>query len=395
MAELTTFDVVILGAGPAGSAAAKVACDLGLRVAILDKSVFPREKLCGGLFTGRSEKALDRIFGCTVTPDLFLTTNHMRFTSGETVLADIPNAPPVHLTMRRDLDAMLVEHAINAGAAPYFGISVSDIDLPASVIMLSSGETLNYGVLIGADGANSLTARTLFGAAFDPDTIGFGLEVEVPLAPQQDSNKPVTVDFNAAEWGYGWSFPKHATTTVGVGGIHARNGNMKARMTSYVTQMGACTDIKYKGQYLPFGDFRKNPGYGNVLLAGDAAGLVDPITGEGIALAMESGAFAAQAAQTALSQEAAHTALRHYKKLLKPTHSEIRRARIWRLAMFHDASKPHFQRAFAKADALQMKYLRLLAGEASYLDLRAELLARLPKLTWRIFKHRLKRRNQA
>ncbi len=387
MAELTTFDVVVLGAGPAGSAAAKTACSLGLRVAVLDKSTFPREKLCGGLFTGRSQKAMRKVFGLEVTQDLFLTSTRMRFTDGNQVLADIPDAPPVHLTMRRDLDDTLCKQAIDAGAAPFLDVSVTGIDVPASVIMTGCGQVINYGVLIGADGANSLVARTLFGSAFNPDTVGFGLEIE---APAQSTNKAVTVDFTAANWGYGWSFPKHKSTTIGVGGVHGRNDDMKSNMQTYLNRTGEDACQKFKGQYLPFGDYKKSPGYENVLLAGDAAGLVDPITGEGIALAMESGDMAAHAAFYAIRSGQPHTAFRRYRKRLKPLHSDIRNARLWRLAMFHPASKPHFLRAFSRAEGLQRKYLKLLAGEASYADLRSELFARLPKLAWRILCHKLK-----
>ena len=77
--------------------------------------------------------------------------------------------------------------------------------------------------MIGADGANSLVARTLYGEAFDHARIGFGLEIEAP-APAADA--PVRIDFGAAEWGYGWNFPKAGSATIGIGGVHGRNPGM-------------------------------------------------------------------------------------------------------------------------------------------------------------------------
>ncbi len=384
---MNRFDVIIVGSGPAGSAAAVTACAHGLSVAIIDKATFPRDKLCGGLFTGRSQKAMRAVFGCDVTPDLFLTSDHMRFSASGAPLANITNAPPMHLTMRRDFDAMLHARACAAGATAYLGQPVASLDPGSKTLKTRDGAVFQYQVLIGADGVNSLVARALFGRPFDPDQIAFGLEIESPVQPYRDN--AVEIDFDAADWGYGWSFPKHKTMTVGVCGITSKNADMKANMARYVTQLGADENLKYKGQYLPFGDYRKTPGDAAILLAGDAAGLVDPITGEGIALAMESGAHAATAAATAIAQGRPDTAFAHYSKAIKPIHKTLDQARLWRLIMFPKATEGYFKKAFARGSHLQMKYLELLAGEADYHDLRWELLRRLPKLVWRMGKHKL------
>jgi geranylgeranyl reductase family protein len=384
---MTEFDIIVVGSGPAGSAAAVTALKAGLRVAIIDKATFPRDKLCGGLFTGRSEKAMARVFGLAVTPELFLTSDHMRFSASGAPLADITDAPPMHLTMRRDFDAMLHGEAVAKGARAYLGAPVSQIDAEAKRVTIRGGETLSYTVLIGADGVSSFVARTLFGRPFDPEQIAFGLEIESPLQPGRDG--AVEIDFDAAEWGYGWSFPKHKSMTVGVCGINGRNADMKANMAAYVDQLGADASLKYKGQYLPFGDYRKRPGQDAILLAGDAAGLVDPITGEGIALAMESGHHAGAAAAEAIGAGAAGTAFARYASKIRPIQKSLDQARMWRLIMFPKATEGYFKKAFARGSHLQMTYLELLAGEAEYRDLQWELARRLPKLAWRMIKHKL------
>ncbi|EPX81730.1 geranylgeranyl reductase family protein [Litoreibacter arenae] len=382
---MSEYDVVIVGSGPAGSAAAITAAKAGLAVAVVDKATFPRDKLCGGLFTGRSEKAMQAIFGLEVTEDMFVTSNHMRFLSKGRVLADIRNAPPVHLTMRREFDAMLHSEALKAGATPYLGQPITA--LTDDTLTLRDGIKLRFKALIGADGVNSFVARTLFGRPFDPEKIGFGLEIETPLPPTRDN--AVEVDFDAASWGYGWAFPKRKTVTVGVGGINSRNEDMKANMAAYIAQTGSDESLRYKGQYLPFGDYKKTPGRDHILLAGDAAGLVDPITGEGIALAMESGQHAANAVIEALAQGKPQTALSRYMKLVKPIQRSLDQAKMWRLIMFPKATEGYFRKAFERGSSLQMKYLELLAGEAEYADLRGALLRRIPKLGWRLLKHRL------
>lgn len=379
------YDLIVVGSGPAGSAATITAAKAGLSVAVIDKATFPRDKLCGGLFTGRSQKAMRAIFGREVDGDLFVTSNHMRFSAKGRVLADIPNAPPVHLTMRRDFDAMLHAEALSAGATPYLGQPITN--LSDNSLILRDGTTLTFKALIGADGVNSFIARTLFGRPFDPDKIGFGLEIETPRPASRDD--AVEIDFDGAHWGYGWSFPKRKTITIGVGGINIKNPDMKANMAAYVRQTNSDEDLRYKGQYLPFGGYKKRPGRGHIILAGDAAGLVDPITGEGIALAMESGAHAANAVAKALSDNQPNTALKHYMKAVKPIQRSIDQARMWRMIMFPKATEGYFKKAFERGDSLQMKYLELLAGEAEYADLRGALLRRIPKLGWRLLKHRL------
>jgi len=376
-----SFEILVVGAGPAGSAAAITALAQapgGLRVGLLDKAEFPRDKLCGGLFTGRARRALGAVFDTTPPAPLFLPCDHMRFGASGRVLSEFRNAPLLHLTMRRQMDSWLRDMAITAGAAAITG-QFHSLDEASSRLYLRDGSVLRYGVLIGADGVNSALARALFGRAFDPDTIGFGLELEAPRPAFEPHDMAVEIDFDAVRWGYGWSFPKAEITTIGVGGVNARNADMKRCMAQYETQLGlkpGCARLK--GQYLPFGDFRRKPGRGAVILVGDAAGLVDPITGEGIALAIESGALGARAARRALQDGHPERTARSYTRDLRPIHAGLRQAGMWRRLIFSDLLRPAFLAAFS-GSRLPVRFLHLLAGELDYDDLRAELLRKAPK----------------
>lgn len=377
----TSYDILVIGAGPAGAAAAKIAAEAGLRVGIVDKAHFPRAKLCGGLVTGRSVHALDRIFQIAPTSDLFLCATQIRFTANGKTLAQIADAPPMYLTMRWDFDAALLNRAIASGAAPHLGQPVRAFDPDTKTVTLRDGTTLRYRCLIAADGVGSLIAKTLFGQAFAAQTIGFGLEVERPC--QTPEPPVVEVDFTAAQWGYGWSFPKASSQTIGVGGIKSRNPDLASAMQRYLKQTSPDTpEAKVKGHYLPFGAFRKTPGQDAILLVGDAAGLVDPITGEGIALALESGALAAQASIDALAQDAQSSAYRRYKTALKPIHRDLVLARRLRWLIFPKAVQPQFHKSFAHGSTLPAKFLGLLAGTISYQDLRSVYLRKLPKAAW-------------
>jgi len=376
--SVARFDVVVVGAGPAGAAAAVTAARAGLRVALADRHRFPRDKLCGGLVTGRARGHYAAIFGHPMpfTAEACSTTVDFHFNGRPAgVVAD---APPLCGTMRREMDAMLCAQALAAGAADFTGRGVTGVDTQASEVVLD-GARLGYRVLIGADGVNSAVARALFGQPFDRAHIGFGLEIEAPGAPPPDA--PVRIDLGAARWGYGWAFPKRETTTVGVGGLLSENPDLKRDMAAYCNLLGIDTaSLRVKGQFLPFGDVRRVPGRGTVLLAGDAAGLVDPITGEGIGHAMASGDMAARAAIRALAEGRPARALRHYRRALIPLHRSLRMARLLRPLLFSRALEPAFARAFTSSTTLRHDFLRLMAGEVEYGTILWRVTRRLPRL---------------
>jgi geranylgeranyl reductase family protein len=374
------FDVIVIGAGPAGASAAYVAARAGLRVALIDRKTFPREKLCGGLITGRARRHYAEIFGHEMPfdPQDRKTTVDFRYRGQPVGL--IEDAPALCATMRWDMDAMLCGHAMAAGAQDFTGQAVAEIDCDARRVTLKDGAMLQYEVLIGADGVNSQVARALFGQPFDRQRIGFGLEIEARGAHLNPA-RPIRIDLAAAQWGYGWVFPKRCSTTVGVGGLLSENADMKQAMSAYCEMLGIdAADLHVKGQFLPFGDFRKMPGQGAVLLAGDAAGLVDPITGEGIGYAMQSGQLAAKAALAALNAGRPQTALSHYRRALRPVHRALRMARLIRPVIFLPALEPGFARAFRRSSTLRHEYLRLMAGEVEYGQILTRLVLRLPRL---------------
>ncbi|WP_417525467.1 geranylgeranyl reductase family protein [Marinovum sp.] len=375
------FDLIVIGAGPAGAAAARTAAKAGLRTALVDKARFPRDKLCGAGFTGRAARYYREIFATELPAEFDSKSAVTLYGFGEK-LGVIEDIPPVYLTMRLSLDAHLCALALDAGAEDFTGQRITELTPEAGRVTLASGLTLQAPIVIGADGVNSATARALFGRPFDPARIGFALEAEGPPLP---ADAPLRIDMGAANWGYGWSFPKSGTHTVGVGGVHSRNPDLKTIMRAYMADLGVPPGTRIKGQYLPFGQARRRPGRDNVLLAGDAAWLVDPVTGEGIAYAMKSGEMAALAARDALARHEPDAALRLYRARLRPILTAMRHANRVRLLLYWGPFKQGFVRAVRKSGHLRYDYMRLLGGEIEYPDLMRALVRRLPSYLIRAF----------
>ncbi|WP_375259764.1 geranylgeranyl reductase family protein [Citreimonas sp.] len=366
-------DLIVLGGGPAGASAAFTAAKAGLAVALVDPRRFPRDKLCGGGLTGRSMRLYRDIFGNDMPPVPLARRDAIAFHAFGEDLGIDRDAPPLHLGMRFSFDHALVEQALRAGAIDFTGQS-GTLDPDAGTIALG-GCQLRTPLIVAADGVNSPTARQLFGAAFDHRTIGFALEVELP-EPAPDA--PLRIDFGAADWGYGWHFPKPSGVTIGVGGVHSRNADMKGALHRYLETLGVRGTSRIKGQFLPFGAFRSVPGRGRVLLAGDAAGLVDPITGEGIAHAMLSGAEAARACIEALAQGAPDRALPIYRKRIAPIHTALRHASRLRPILFRESLRPAFLRSFRESRTLRREYLAMLDGQTDYGPIMRRMALRLP-----------------
>lgn len=363
------FQVVVVGGGPAGSSAAHTLAAAGIKVCVIDRSVFPRDKLCGGLLTLRSQKAFQTIFQTDWSPVIQTTAKGARIYFKQKLLNAVTDHKDIFFTCRRDYDAFLLNLAQQRGATVVQDAEVRTIDLKQSSLKLSDGTVFDFDFLIGADGVNSLVAKTLFGEAFNRDKIGFGLEMEVPLSNEVPPISEPEIYFGLLDWGYGWVFPKGKTLTAGVGGRLKRNPKMREDFEKFLTQrFGRVPAAKIKGHFIPFGDFRKTPGRGNVLLCGDAAGLVEPITGEGIAFAMLSGFFAAEGIKEASSAGQPLSALGFYEKRYATIANSFHQANSLRYLLFPKACQFLFSKVLPHSQSIPRRHMDLMADDLSHGD---------------------------
>lgn len=377
------FDVVIVGAGPAGSSAATVLAAAGLKVALVDKARFPRNKLCGGLLSQRCTSAIRDAFGACTLPIEITATGAAVFAANEMVVR-VRDCKPLQFTSRRQLDACLAGLAAARGATVVEGSAVTALDCDTGTISLADGRVLSATFVIGADGAASRT-RKLLGVPMDRRGFAVGLEMEVPRNDVRRIVQDPEVYFGIAEWGYGWVFPKRDTLTVGIGGLVRENADMPRLFREFArTAIGAVPAQPVCGSPIPFGNFVSRPGRGSTLLVGDAAGLVEPLTGEGIAFAVQSGLHAAQAIIEATRCESAARALEFYLPGYRSIVRSFKDVHLLRRLVFSRYTKRTFLQALSGNAGLVLKHMDVLAGDADYRDYArfalAETLAHLPQI---------------
>ncbi len=293
----STWDLIVAGAGPAGAAAALEAMrlDPGARVLLLDRAAFPRDKACGDGIGPHAAADLAAL-GAASALDGYPPLRRLRLLAPGGIEVAGTSALPSWVVPRRVLDARLVALAVEAGAV-LERERVRAIERRDGLAVVN-GE-LAAPAVIGADGANS-TVRRLIGAPSSPDRhTAIALRGYAP-APQ-DADEQL-IGWVEEGWpAYVWSFPTGTgLRNVGYGLLRSRlAGGGKAELERRLRALlpGAEPDpASLRAHHLPFSGRRPLAGAGRVLLCGDAASMVNPLSGEGIYYALASGRLAAQAA---------------------------------------------------------------------------------------------------
>lgn len=301
------WDVIVVGAGPAGCAAAYDLATAGLSVLLLDKNCFPRPKACAGGLTVKAVQALRYsiapVVKETVRRVLLVGPSPARPPSQPVAAA--PSAivlksrePICVMTVRAELDEFCLQKTLVAGARFQRISSLREIvRIGGSVHLLTAGETYRARFLVGADGASGQVRRLCAPGPWFSQ--GFALEVRTAVTRQ---NVDLTFDFASVRNGYAWIFPKKDHLNVGVYSPSSAGGLTRNQLLTYVKdEVGTDAMDQVTGQYLGLGaggyrsDYVQPELRDRVLLVGDAGGFSDPLTGEGIYGALLSGQAAARA----------------------------------------------------------------------------------------------------
>lgn len=357
------FDLVIVGGGPAGAVLARETAARGLRTVLLEKDRLPRYKTCGGGVQARVARLLE----LDLSPVIRTSVDRIVFTHRLTrPIKRVSERPVVHMVMRDTFDHFLVEQAAKAGAEVRDRTRVDRVDCDVLGVSVVTGSGKVRGrLVVGADGANSRVARDV-GLAGGAD-IDLALEAEI-VTPEVDRERWATtalLDLGSLPSGYGWLFPKGDGLSVGVGGPiedRALFRDYYERLRRYLGLETAPVE-RFSGHQLTL----RRPGApivaGRALLLGDAAGLVDPFTGEGLLGAVVSAKLAVDPLIRAI--ETGPDALVGYQHAVdRELMPELLEARIL-LRVFNRMPRLA-HRLMATGDLFWRNLARLMLGDADY-----------------------------
>ena len=365
-----SYNVIIVGAGPAGAILAYELAGRGFAVLLLEKGQLPRYKTCAGGVTIKAAELLP--FDIAPVVEGVINGLRVSYKLGEqsTRLYD---RPLVYMVMREEFDFLLVEKARNAGATVLDEQKVVQIkSQPGNVEVFTPNHTFTGDIIVGADGANSMVARGL-GLMRGVD-LNLGLEGEVYVDEKVLSRWDglIGVDFGNVPPGYGWVFPKGNHLSVGVlGPLHSAR-RLRSHYNRFLESqnLGDYKVITFRTALLPVRKKAMPVTAGRALLVGDAAGLTDALTGEGIYYAIRSAQIAAPIVTGFLQGDI--TTLQDYEKTidreLMPELSVTRA--LARLSTW----LPYLPFRLAKdSDRVWRALCRIIRGEKTYVSLKREL----------------------
>lgn len=285
------WDVIVVGAGPAGAMAATVLGQAGCRVLLLEQQALPRYKPCAG---GLSSAVLASLPGeCRQAVEREVT--RVRFRLGEEEVAHELSEGSVVLVSRERFDQIVVSQAAATVHESERAVWVEDG--PDGVTVSSArGARYRADYLIGADGAFSTVARAA--GLRRNHRVGPALEAEVELPPALMERHADACLFllGVLRRGYAWLFPKSDHVSLGIGSFGVDATALRGRLLDVARQLGVPLEaVRPRGHGLPLYRHSAPLQKGHILLVGDAAGLMDPLSGEGIRHALHSGRLAAEA----------------------------------------------------------------------------------------------------
>ncbi|WP_228922755.1 geranylgeranyl reductase family protein [Streptomyces sp. DH7] len=290
------WDVIVVGAGPAGATAARVAAEKGCETLLLERAAIPRYKTCGGGLIGASLAALPP----GLPLNIYDTARQLTFSlNGRKERTLDCSSPTIAMVYRSELDAALTEAAAAAGAQVRDSTMLTTLEQEGATVAVKTnrGETFRARAVVGADGSASRVSRYV---GVQCAQVDLALEVEVPVDERTADHWRGRA---LMEWGplpgsFGWVFPKGDVCTAGVVAARGNPAALRAYKEDFLKRQGLLgpRPLHDTGHLTRCRRPASPLARGRVLVAGDAAALVDHWSREGISYALRSGDLAGHAA---------------------------------------------------------------------------------------------------
>jgi geranylgeranyl reductase family protein len=332
---MEVFDAVVVGTGPGGAFAALRLAETGARVLILEKEKLPRDKACGGaLTTAAVMPLLDWDLSAIVESEI--NSSRFQFARGQAVT--VQHETPVLCVNRSHFDFHIVERALRCGASLRDDFFVTHAEeRPEGVTVTGkSGEKIQARHLVGADGANGRVAAALSLGRRTAPGLAIDAEIEVTADIWNDFGSQLRFEFGLIPGGYGWVFPKKASLSCGIAswtGAYALPAALEAFLLRTLPR-GSIRSQKKRGHPIPLYEGPARIATARACLVGDAAGLVDPIMGEGIRYALISGAIAAAVISQRLQNGSSANGLDYTQQVHAAIGADLDRLRRFILPFF-------------------------------------------------------------
>jgi geranylgeranyl reductase family protein len=291
-----TYDATIVGSGPAGSSAAIQLARQGLKVCIVEKHHLPRYKACGGGVTARAANLLPVPLDSVIEETCCRFELHFQGRKQNIIIQR--DKPIIFMVMRADMDALLLAEAKKLGVEVFENTEAKDVTQEKQgVTLLTNRALLRSSFLIAADGVSSIVAHKGGWPANKSTIPALESEVFVDPATLEQFRGAARFDLDHPRGGYSWVFPKKNHLSVGVLSMAPNAAGLRKSFYSYLEMLNiqSIGPLKLDGALIPL---KPRPGLlarGRILLVGDAAGLAEPISAEGISNALLSGLLAARA----------------------------------------------------------------------------------------------------
>jgi geranylgeranyl reductase family protein len=363
------WDIIIIGAGPSGCTLASVLAKKNISVLVIERQKLPRYKTCGGGINVRAANLTDCNFQDVVENVAFGLRLSYKHSDNFTRM----NGQPLTYTVMRDrFDYLLAAEAKRAGAQILEGERVTQVTIGGDKFTVSTGGSHFVAkIVVGADGANSIVAHSL--GLMSNYTLDLGMQAEVYVKPTKLSSwfGLLGVNYGNIPEGYGWIFPKRDHLSIGVGGPIRLAKELTGHLTELIERqdLGNFKILTLKSALIPLRDKGSAIARSNALLVGDAAGLIDAFTGDGIYYGLRSARLAASAIDDYLSGKASNL-LNYEQAVDTKLMPELRLARtLVRRSTW--IPKAHYN-LLKRSDRAWQAFCDILRGEKSYLDFKEE-----------------------